>query len=265
MIASTDFKLGGSGGRRKATLGRSGSDRDPSPAMGDGRAPLPEDARIDRGAPIPEQVYRILRLAILTHRMPPGAIIVEKEITERLGISRTPVRDAIRQLADERLVSIKPQSGTFVAPIDRRQLEEGRLIRRALEVEGIKLASTHADGAAIDRLADLVTLQERAAQRGRHDDFIAYDDKFHEFISSLSGYARLWPIINRSKAHLDRVRYLGSPLPHQEAKAIAQHKAILKALARRDPERAAKALAYHLDDAYDRLAVVLKDQAELFG
>ena len=263
MTASTDFKSGGPGRRGKAGPRGSRAQRHLLDSREDASAPLPEDARIDRAAPIPEQVYRILRLAILTHRMPPGAVIVEKEITERLGISRTPVRDAIRQLADERLVSIKPQSGTFVAPIDRRQLEEGRLIRRALEVEGIRLASTHADGAAIDRLADLVTLQERAAQRGRHADFIAYDDQFHEFISSLSGYARLWPIINRSKAHLDRVRHLGSP--QQETKAIAQHKAIVRALARRDPERAARALAYHLDDAYNRLQVLLKDRAELFG
>ncbi|HZT19629.1 MAG TPA: GntR family transcriptional regulator, partial [Dongiaceae bacterium] len=76
------------------------------------RPPLPEGARIDRAAPIPDQVYRLLRQAILSLRMAPGSVIVEKEITERLGISRTPVRDAIRQLADERLVEVKPQSGT---------------------------------------------------------------------------------------------------------------------------------------------------------
>ena len=96
-------------------------------------APLPEAAQIDRGQPIPEQVYRLLRQSIITMRLPPGATIIEKQITDQLAISRTPVRDALRQLADEGLVGIKPQSGTFVAPIDRHELEEGRLIRRALE------------------------------------------------------------------------------------------------------------------------------------
>ncbi|HKF63698.1 MAG TPA: GntR family transcriptional regulator [Dongiaceae bacterium] len=229
------------------------------------RPGLPEDARIDRSTPIPDQVYRLLRQAILSLAMPPGAVIVEKEITERLGISRTPVRDAIRQLADERLVDIKPQSGTHVALIDRHQLEQGRLIRRALEVEGIKLATLNVGEAALERLEDLIALQERSAARGRHVEFIAQDDAFHRAISELSGYERFWPTINRSKAHLDRVRYLSLPLPQHASKAIAQHRAILKALASGEPERAAKAMTHHLDDAYDRLSLVLKKHAEMFG
>src|SRR5215468_7391889 len=125
-------------------------------------SPLPVAAQVDRGQPIPEQVYRLLRQSIITLRLPPGATIIEKEITDQLGISRTPVRDALRQLADEGLVTIKPQSGTFVALIDRLQLEEGRVIRRALEIEAVRLAATRADAAAIERLGDLLALQERA-------------------------------------------------------------------------------------------------------
>ncbi|HWT96020.1 MAG TPA: GntR family transcriptional regulator, partial [Terriglobales bacterium] len=143
---------------------------------------LPEDARIDRSSPIPDQVYRLLRQAIITSRMPPGSVIIEKQITDQLGISRTPVRDAIRQLADERLINIRPQSGTYVALIDRHQLEEGQIIRRALEVEGIKLAAAHIDDAAIEKLRDLLALQERAAAKQRHEDFITYDDQFHRTI-----------------------------------------------------------------------------------
>src|SRR5262249_32497854 len=97
---------------------------------------LPNPAQIDRGEPIPEQVYALLRQSIITMRLPPGAVIIEKQITAQLAISRTPVRDALRQLADEGLINVKPQSGTFVALIDRQQLVEGRLIRRALEIEG---------------------------------------------------------------------------------------------------------------------------------
>lgn len=226
---------------------------------------LPEDARIDRGAPIPDQVYRFLRQAIVSLAMPPGAVIVEKEITQRLEISRTPVRDAIRLLADERLVDIKPQSGTYVALIDRHQLEQGRLIRRALEVEGIRQAALHVDEAALERLQDLVTLQERAAARGRHAEFIFQDDAFHRAISELSGFEGLWPTINRSKAHLDRVRHLSTPLSQHSSKAIAQHRAVIKALASGDCERAAKAMTHHLDDAYGRLSVVLRKHAEMFG
>src|SRR6266446_960726 len=211
-----------------------------SGAMKHAKPPLPADARIDRSSLIPEQAYRILRHAIITLKMPPGAVIVEKQNTDQLGISRTPVRDAIRQL------------------------EEGRLIRRALEVEGIKLAVARVDDAAIERLRDLLVLQARAADKARHEDFIAYDDQFHQAISEMSGYSRLWRIVDRSKAQLDRVRYLSSPIPHQEEKAIAQHTAIVEAMARRNLDRTVKALTHHLDDAYDRLSILLKQHAEMF-
>ena len=114
---------------------------------------------------------------------------------------------------------------------------------------------------ALERLEDLVALQERAAGRGRHAEFILHDDAFHRVISELSGYERLWPTINRCKAHLDRVRHLSTPLSQHAAKAVAQHRAILKALASGEPERAAKAMTHHLDDAYARLSVVLERHA----
>src|SRR5215475_10514820 len=227
-------------------------------------SPLADDAGIDRAQPIPDQVYRLLRQSIITLRLPPGATIIEKQITDQLGISRTPVRDALRQLADEGLVTIKPQSGTFVALIDRLQLEEGRVIRRALEIEAIRLAAAHVDEAAIERLTDLLALQERAGKRDRYDEFIAYDDQFHRTINELSGLPRLWRMISGAKAQLDRVRHLSAPLPGQIERVLAQHRAVVAALARRDPERCVKALAHHLDDAYDRITILLKKHGELF-
>lgn len=226
--------------------------------------PLPADAQIDRSQPIPEQVYRLLRQAIITLRLPPGATVIEKQITDQLGISRTPVRDALRQLADEGLVTIKPQSGTFVALIDRLQLEEGRVIRRALEIEAVKRAAERADEAAIERLTDLLALQERAGKRNNYEEFIAYDDRFHRAINELSGLPRLWRVISGAKAQLDRVRHLSAPIPGQSARVLAQHRAVVAALARRDPEASVRALSHHLDDAYDRITILLKKHGDLF-
>lgn len=227
-------------------------------------APLPEIAQIDRAQPIPDQVYRLLRQSIITLRLPPGATIVEKQITDQLGISRTPVRDALRQLVDEGLVNVRPQSGTFVALIDRLQLEEGRLIRRALEVEGIKRAAVEIGEDDLERLSDLIEQQTRAAKRNRYADFIACDDQFHRTISELSRLPRLWRVISGAKAQLDRVRHLSAPLPGQAERVLVQHRAIVAALARRDPERSIKALTHHLDDAYDRLTVLLQQHGEMF-
>ena len=229
------------------------------------QAMLPADAKIERGRPIPDQVYALLRRTIVTLRLPPGAAIVEKELTRQLGISRTPVRDALRMLAEEGLVEIKPQSGTFVAPINQAQLEEGRLIRRALEIEGIKLAVARVTPAAIDSLHNLVDLQERAAGRGDHVAFIDLDDRFHRQISEMSGHLRLWKVINGVKAQLDRLRLMTAPLPGQNRRVIGQHQAIADALQKRNEDRAVRALEHHLDDAYSQLAKVMEQHREAFA
>jgi GntR family transcriptional regulator, rspAB operon transcriptional repressor len=226
--------------------------------------PLAPEAQIDRASPIPDQVYRLLRRAIITLRLPPGAAIVEKLITDQLGISRTPVRDAIRLLAEEGLVVIRPQSGTNVARIDRRQVEEGRLIRRALEIEGIRLAAHRIDGGAVEQLRALLVQQERAAAQKRHNDFMHLDDLLHQTISELSGHPRLWRVINASKAQLDRIRHLNTLVPRQEDRTIAQHRAIVEALARKSELRSVKALTHHLDEANQHLDVLLKQHAEMF-
>lgn len=249
---------------RPALGSKSSAKRAPSGAAG-ARAALPTDAKIERGRPIPDQVYALLRRTIVTLRLPPGAPIVEKEITRQLDISRTPVRDALRMLAEEGLVEIKPQSGTFVALINRAQLEEGRLIRRALEIEGIRLAVQRATPEAVDSLHNLIDLQERAAGRGDHVAFIDYDDRFHRQISEMSGHLRLWKVINGVKAQLDRLRLMTAPLPGQNRRVIGQHQAIADALQKHNEERAVRALEHHLDDAYGQLAKVMAQHREAFG
>lgn len=228
-------------------------------------APLPADAKIDRSLPIPDQVYALLRRTIVTLRLPPGAAIIEKDITRQLGISRTPVRDAVRLLAEEGLVDIKPQSGTFVALINREQLEEGRLIRKALEIEGIRLAVGRMTPAVLDTLHNLIDLQERAYGRGDHIAFIDLDDRFHRQISEMSGHQRLWKVINSVKAQLDRMRVMSAPMEGQERRVLGQHQAIADALQKRNEERCVRALEHHLDDAYAQLLKVIEQHRELIA
>ena len=245
---------------RKTTQKRSGQAEPAATPPG-----LPLDARIDRGRPIPDQVYALLRRTIVTLRLPPGAAIVEKDITQQLGISRTPVRDAVRLLAEEGLVNIKPQSGTFVALINREQLEEGRLIRRALEIEGIKLAVQNVTQERIDTLQGIIAAQERAGGRGDHIGFIDLDDRFHRHISEMSGHLRLWKVITGVKAQLDRMRLMAAPFPGQERRVIGQHQAIADALQKRNEERCVRALEHHLDDAYAQLTKVIEQHRELIA
>jgi DNA-binding GntR family transcriptional regulator len=208
---------------------------------------IPSGTEIDRSQAIGTQLYAILRRAIVTCRLRPGDMIPEAMVTERLGVSRTPLREAFRQLADDGLVSIRPQAGTFVSVLDRAAWEEGRLIRRALECEAIRRAATRMTASTLDRLEGILTLQARAEQRGHHDQLFTLDDEFHACIVRSSGLPRLWRVIDSAKAELDRTRYLAIPFMGRGSLAVAEHRAILAALTERNGARAALLLKRHLD------------------
>src|ERR1700682_5272572 len=98
--------------------------------------------RVDRTrGPLREQIYRMIRRMILTGEFAPGLVIDEKAIALKLGVSRTPVREAVKKLSDENLVDVRAQSATAIAAIDRKLIHEAFLIRRALEVESIGIAA----------------------------------------------------------------------------------------------------------------------------
>jgi len=222
-----------------------------------------EDIRIERSRPIGEQLYVLLRRAIVTCRLNPGDAIAETTITARFGVSRTPLREAFRRLAADGLVDIRPQSGTFVSPIDRRGWEEGRVIRAALEVTGIRLAAAIITPPALDELGYLLERQRRAAHRGWNEEFHELDDRFHAAISAASGLPRLWRVIDGAKAQLDRARYLALPVLRRASATVDEHQAIFDALAARDPDRSAAQLDRHLrrsDEAMSRLL-----EADAFG
>ncbi|MBP7242130.1 GntR family transcriptional regulator [Amaricoccus sp.] len=207
------------------------------------------DMRLDRTRPLREQVYAVLRERILTGGFEPGAAVDEKAIATRLQVSRTPVHEAVKKLADEGLLQVRAQSGTTVAPLDRRQIEQAHVIRRALEGESARQAALRITPAWLNRLADIQLLHAAAIERRAYADAIAQDDAFHRTITEISDYPMLWRAIEISKAQLDRCRHLTIPLEGRGAATLAEHQAIVDALGRGDPEDSAAAMRRHLDGA----------------
>lgn len=207
--------------------------------------------RIDRTRPLRQQIYAIVRRMILTGEFAPGSIIDEKAIALRLGVSRTPVREAVKQLSDENLVEVKAQSATVVAPIDRRLIREAFLIRRALEVESIGFAAELMNDGHAERLEELNLLHTHAIQRRRYVDAISWDDEFHRYISEISDLPRLWKAIEISKAQLDRCRHLTIPNPALAQATLIQHGNIIKALVQKDQALSRRMMADHLEKAYE--------------
>jgi GntR family transcriptional regulator, rspAB operon transcriptional repressor len=223
------------------------------------KPPVTERAgyQAERPFSLRSRIYDIVRKRILTGELAPGATIDEKAIAAEFGVSRMPVREAIKKLTDEHLVEVKAQSRTLVKPIDRKLIHEAFLIRRALELESIGQAADRISTADLHRLEDVHMLHTLALQRRRFVEAIGLDDSFHRLISEISDLPRLWQAIEVSKAHLDRCRYLTVPRPGLADATLAQHRLIIDALTERDAASARRAMADHLEKAYSGILMFL--------
>ena len=118
--------------------------------------------------PAGRQVYRALREAIVAAELEPGQRISENELTVRLGVSRTPIREALARLRDERFVQVIPQLGTYVTRISTAAVEDAQFVREALECAAVRIAAQRATTADIAALEGLVRRQEEVVA---NDDF----------------------------------------------------------------------------------------------
>jgi DNA-binding GntR family transcriptional regulator len=200
-----------------------------------------------------------LRNEILSMHLLPRMPLVEKELTERFGVSRTPVREALIRLAEEGLVLIYPQSGTFVAPIPLASVREAVVVRRALELAALDLVLERLAQSGPDILVELDTVIERQklmAQLGDREGFHAADEAFHRTLAGLAGYPGLWSVAQSAKMQVDRCRRLTLPVPGRMAQVIGEHEDIMARLRAGDEAGARGSLVAHL-------TMVLPDLADL--
>ena len=207
-------------------------------------------AKLDRRRPMRDQIYPLIRDLILTGIIKPGDPIDEKEIATQLSISRTPVREAVKKLSDEHLVDVVAQSGTKVARIDAREIEQAYLIRRSLEMECAAQAAPNMNDIHTEALHDILKLHERSIEQGKFVQAIGIDDSFHRYIAQVAELPRLWHTVEISKAHLDRCRHMLLPRAGEAAATLEQHRSIIRALNTRTPETAREAMRQHLDNSY---------------
>jgi DNA-binding GntR family transcriptional regulator len=207
--------------------------------------PLPRRERLA------ERVYATLRAEIVSGALPPDRQISEQEISERLQVSRTPLREALVRLVEDGLAVVYPQFGTFVAPIRLEAVAEAQFIREHLECALIREAASHATPDDLRQLAENIDGQERAARDQDHQRFYALDEALHAGFAAASGRPGVWRLIQQSKVHLDRVRLLSLPIGNQLRHLIEQHKAIVEALNDQSADRAEQALRLHLREVFE--------------
>lgn len=210
-------------------------------------APVLTARRIDRRAPIWAQVYALLRDAIAQMTLLPGRNLSEQDIALALGISRTPVREALIRLSEEGLVDIYPQYGTFVAPIRVPAVMEAQFIRDSLECAIVRKVAERPDDALLEKIDDLIKKQARAVKAGDHQAFYDLDERMHEAFSIAGNREGVWRFIQSAKVHVDRVRRIILPRDLRFGSLIDQHNAILAGISKGSPAAAAAAMHEHLD------------------
>ena len=218
--------------------------------------------KVDRKRPLRDQIYELVRNLILTGKIGPGEIIDEKFIAAQLKVSRTPVREAVKKLSDEHLIDVVAQSGTRATMIDRHEVEQAFIIRRALEMESAAQAVKNMTSGYADALANILMAHARAIEHKDYVLAIATDDRFHRTISEISNLPRLWRAIEISKAQLDRCRYMMLPRAGEAEATLEQHREIIRALNSGDAEKARAAMAHHLERSFANAAKVLDAESK---
>lgn len=191
-------------------------------------------------------VYRELHAAIVSMQIKPGDSLNEKALTERFGVSRTPVREALIRLVEDGLVNIYPQSGTFVAPIPISLIPEAVVIRKALEGATVEKAAQCATKEDVAHLDDILARQRFLAGRQDMNGFHEADEAFHEAIAGIADYSGIWDYLKPVKVQIDRARRMTLPALGRMGHVIGEHAIIRDAIAAHDVEAACAAMKIHL-------------------
>jgi len=210
------------------------------------------------------QIYELLRHAIVTGKLVPGQSLSEKDMAERLGVSRQPVREAFIKLADAGLVDIRPQRGTFVMKISVRAVENARFVREAIEVAILDEAVGRLSAEFIAGQRENIRRQREAADTDDFEAFFYLDESFHRAFTEAIGREYVWKVIENGKAQWDRVRFLTLPKASPILHLANQHETILNAIELRRPDDAKAALRIHLREALKTLVIVVAEHPELF-
>lgn len=210
-------------------------------------------------------VYKELRQAIVSYRIKPGERLHVEELASMLGVSLTPVRGAIQQLATEGLVEVKPRSGTFVANLTAEDVEETFQIRSALECLAGEEAVTRIDDAGLRRLREVLKSLKRPVRTDEDRRAHEVDNsELHQTIVRAAGNRRLVEMYEALNAHIKiaRVHASESDWPARLRDEQAEHEAIVDALEARDAEQVRRAMRKHLYRAKDALVAALRSREE---
>jgi DNA-binding GntR family transcriptional regulator len=199
-------------------------------------------------------VFNSLLEDILSGRMKPGEKLNINEISERLGVSRTPIREALKQLVSAGLVENEPHRSPFVKKLSVAEIIELYCIRAALDGIASRLASFHLDDGHIGELERLCSLMESLSEVSQYTETLDANFRFHSSIYAAAESPRLQELCLQFYRHSDQYRHLNMNIPGSHAQICAEHREIVKAFRGRDSSGAEEATRRHYFNVARRIA-----------
>lgn len=196
-----------------------------------------------------ERVYRDIKEAILSAELAPESRLVELSLAEQFGVSRTPVREALKRLSAEGLVIVDPSNGTVVRGIDEQEVEEIYAIREMLEGLAARLAAHRILPEELTRLKSLMEIMTTALEERREDVLVQANLRFHDIIYQAAQSDRLTELGRSLNDFVRRFSREAFQSYERDREVLQEHQAIIKALDRRDPEAAERLAREHMKNA----------------
>ena len=203
-------------------------------------------SKILASRPLYEEVADQLRVRIFAHELAPGTWIDEQTLAKEFGISRTPLREAIKVLAAEGLITMKLRRGAYVTEVNRGDLEQIFTILSLLEGEAAKEAATKAQEKDLNELDDMHLRLEKAAADRNLEQFFEVNVRFHERIIAIANNPWMTGVIADLRKVLKLQRKDSLSRTGRLQSSLSEHREILKALLKRDPIAAEQAMRTHL-------------------
>lgn len=192
-----------------------------------------------------DYALRTIKENIIRLELEPGSRVSENELASTLGLSRTPVREALQELAKVKLVEVYPQRGSVVSLIDYELVEEATFMRNVLECAVVELACEMATPYQIAELETNVKLQEFTLENFSAEKLMELDNEFHRMLFQIANKNQSYLLLESMTVHFDRVRNMALSVV-KDIKIVEDHRAIVRAIQEKDPLTAKKVMYLHL-------------------
>lgn len=218
--------------------------------------------KLDSYKPLREVVSEALRESIVSGTLKPGERLMEIQLAEELGVSRTPVREAIRRLELEGFLVMVPRRGTYVSDLTIKDINEVFEIRTALDVLAAGLAAERITEEELEQMERLLVQIGEHIDRREADQIVQADGEFHDILYRASRNDRLVGIINNLREQFTRFRTISMAYPGRIKNTLEEHRRLVEAIAQRNPDMAQQAAREHMENAEQTLLNDLNERRQ---